>query len=227
MGRRMTELIAGLIADESAGPAAAAAAEGTGTADRRDRIPDICRIACLKELSMRQGDISTRERTAARESLSALLSKGIIFPFYRQFPGYDDRLDLYAEETLVQYHPAAPDDGRGRNIVFHYTTSRRGEAGNYRSRPMKEMYRDFFVSGFLLFYGEQMHYYITDDAAQKHVVQSGIIGQDARILETCSGRFGLINETTRAAALREYDEALSLLTGYYRRSYLESELFRR
>jgi len=176
---------------------------------------------------MRQGEISGRELAAAKASLSVLLSKGIIFPFYRQFPGCDDRLDLYAEETLVQYHPSEPDDGSGRNIIFHYTTSRRGEAGSYKARPMKEMYRDFYVSGFLLFYGEQMHYYITDDAAGRHVVQSGIIGQDARILDSCSGRFGLINETTRAAALREYDEALSLLTGYYRRSYLENELFRR
>ena len=222
LGNRMTELISGLIAEEGTGRVLSGAAEKGG----RD-IPDICRIACLKELSMRQGGISQREGEAARASLSALLSKGIIFPFYRQFPGYDDRLDLYAEETLVQYHPAEPDSGKGRHIVFHYTTSRRGDAGNYRGRPMKEMYRDFFVSGFLLFYGEQMHYYITDDEAEKHVVQSGIIGQDARILESCSGRFGLINETTRAAAMREYDEALSLLTGYYRRSYLENELFRR
>lgn len=245
MGNRMTDLIAGLIADGGTAASVtgamsgvqAAAAGHAGTSDRsvsgagqqaeREEIPDICRIACLKELSMRQGEISGRERSAAKASLSVLLSKGIIFPFYRQFPGYDDRLDLYAEETLVQYHPSEPDDGSGRNIVFHYTTSRRGEAGSYRTRPMKEMYRDFYVSGFLLFFGEQMHYYITDDAAGRHVVQSGIIGQDARILDNCSGRFGLINETTRAAALREYDEALSLLTGYYRRSYLESELFRR
>lgn len=243
MGNRMTDLIAGLIAGGGTaamagrGSAALSAAGITGTPEKsasgqgqqaeREDIPDICRIACLKELSMRQDEISGRERAAAKASLSVLLSKGIIFPFYRQFPGYDDRLDLYAEETLVQYHPPEPDDGSGRNIVFHYTTSRRGEAGNYRARPMKEMYRDFFVSGFLLFFGEQMHYYITDDAAGRHVVQSGIIGQDARILDSCSGRFGLINETTRAAALRDYDEALSLLTGYYRRSYLENELFRR
>ena len=244
MGNRMTDLIAGLIADSgtaaamtgtgNSGPSAAAitaaadrSASGQGQQADREEIPDICRIACLKELSMRQDEISGRERTAAKASLSVLLSKGIIFPFYRQFPGYDDRLDLYAEETLVQYHPPEPDDGSGRNIMFHYTTSRRGEAGNYRARPMKEMYRDFYVSGFLLFFGEQMHYYITDDAAGRHVVQSGIIGQDARILDSCSGRFGLINETTRAAALRDYDEALSLLTGYYRRSYLENELFRR
>ena len=216
MGNRMTDLIAGMIADS-----AQAAESGKETG-----IADICRIACLKELSMRQEEITERERAAAKASLSALLSRGIIFPFFRQFPGLDDRLDLYAEETLVQYHPARPCESGG-HIVFHYTTSRRGEAGSYRARPMKEMYRDFYVSGFLLFYGEQMHYYITDDEAQKNVVQSGMIGQDARILETCSGRFGLINETTRAAALREYDEALSLLTGYYRRSYLESELFRR
>ncbi len=234
MGIRMTDLIAGLIAEGGSGSTASAgtaASEkkkpGAGQTENREELADICRIACLKELSMRQEEISGRERTAAKASLSVLLSKGIIFPFYRQFPGYDDRLDLYAEETLVQYHPSEPDDGTGRNIVFHYTTSRRGEAGNYRARPMKEMYRDFYVSGFLLFFGEQMHYYITDDAAGRHVVQSGIIGQDARILDNCSGRFGLINETTRAAALREYDEALSLLTGYYRRSYLENELFRR
>ena len=209
LGVRMTDLIAGLLLEEG------------------DRPADICRIAYLKELSMRHEEITEREKAAAQESLAALLSREIIFPFYRQFPGYDDRLDLYAEETLVQYHPASPDDGRGRHIVFHYAASRRGEAGNYRARPMKEMYRDFFVSGFVLFYGEQMHYYITDDAAEKNVVQSGTVGQDARIPESCSGRFGLINDTTRAAALREYDEALELLTGYYRRSYLESELFRR
>ena len=212
MGNRMTDLITGLITQPEtvSGP-----------------VPDICMIACLKELSMRHGEISKRDRSAAAVSLTALLSKGIIFPFYRQFPGLDDRLDLYAEETLVQYHPAKPDDGAGRKIIFHYADSRRGETGSFRSRRMKEMYRDFFVSGFLLFYGEQMRYYITDDEAQKHVVQSGVIGQDARILENCSGRFGLINEVTRAAALREYDEALSLLTGYYRKSYLENELFRR
>lgn len=209
MGIRMTDLVVRLIA------------EG------RDQAADICRIACLKELSMRQGDYSDRERTAISASLSVLLSKGIIFPFYRQFPGFDDRLDLYAEETLMQYHPSSHEEAGGRHIVFHYATSRRGEAGSYRSRPMKEMYRDFYVSGFLLFYGEQMHYYITDDQAEKHVVQSGMIGQDARIPENCSGRFGLINETTRAAALRDYDEALSLLTAYYRRSYLQNELFRR
>ena len=209
LGVRMTDLIAGLLLEEG------------------DRPADICRIAYLKELSMRHEEITEREKAAAQASLAALLSREIIFPFYRQFPGYDDRLDLYAEETLVQYHPASPDDGRGRHIVFHYAASRRGEAGNYRARPMKEMYRDFFVSGFVLFYGEQMHYYITDDAAEKNVVQSGTVGQDARIPESCSGRFGLINDTTRAAALREYDEALELLTGYYRRSYLESELFRR
>ena len=235
MGIRMTDLIVGLIADAGTGSASAAGTlpaqdrnlPGAGQTEKKEDLPDICRIACLKELSMRQEEITGRERTAARASLSVLLSRGIIFPFYRQFPGFDDRLDLYAEETLVQYHPSEPDDGSGRHIVFHYTTSRRGEAGNYRARPMKEMYRDFYVSGFLLFFGEQMHYYITDDAAGRHVVQSGIIGQDARILDNCSGRFGLINETTRAAALREYDEALSLLTGYYRRSYLENELFRR
>ena len=209
MGIRMTDLVAKTIA------------EG------REETEDICKIACLKELSMRQGDFSGRERDAAVASLSSLLSKGIIFPFYRQFPGYDDRLDLYAEETLVQYHSPGDAGEDQKHILFHYTTSRRGETGNYRSRPMKEMYRNFFVSGFLLFYGEQMHYYITDDPQEKHVVQSGMIGQDARILENCSGRFGLINETTRAAALRDYDEALALLTGYYRRSYLENELFRR
>ncbi|MDO5132809.1 MAG: DUF5717 family protein [Eubacteriales bacterium] len=228
LGNRMTDLIAGLIADGSSSAPESRGTAGRGAAAKeQEEIPDICRIAYLKELSMRHGEISEREKNAAGSSLSALLSKGIIFPFYRQFPGLDDRLDLYAEETLVQYHPAQPEAGNGRKIVFHYAHSRRGETGNYRSRPMKEMYRDFYVSGFLLFYGEQMHYYITDDAAEKHVVQSGIIGQDARILENCSGRFGLINETTRAAALREYDEALSLLTGYYRRSYLENELFRR
>ena len=90
---------------------------------------------------------------------------------------------------------------------------------------MKEMYEGVYVTGFLLFFGEQMHYYITDDDAEKNVVESGTIGQDARTPVSGQDRFRAINEIAMLTALGRDAEALSHLEKYSRKSWLAARLF--
>ena len=97
--------------------------------------------------------------------------------------------------------------------------------GAYSAKEMKEMYEGVYVTGFLLFFGEQMHYYITDDNAEKNIVESGTVGQDARTKTSGQDRFDAINEITMLAALGRDGEALSKLEKYSRKSYLVSRMF--
>ena len=191
----------------------------------RSGVPlvDICRIAWLKDRSQRSGETSAAEREVTALFLGDLLDRGIVFPFFRQFIGVLPELQAFADETLVEFRPK--DHASGARIQYHYAMERDGQRERYRVRQMKEMYTGVYVAGFLLFFGEQMHYYITDDAAEKNVIESGTIGQDARIPEETDDRFGLVNHISMLTALGRDDEAIERMERYAHRAFLTERLF--
>ncbi len=191
----------------------------------RDGIPlsDACRIAYLKTLSERSGEISEQDQEVSRLFLSDLLENGIVFPFYRQFIGFVPQLQAYANETLAEYDDA---QHSGRHIVFHYTMEEDGLRGEFETREMREMYEGMYVTGFTLFFGEQMHYFITDDPEEKNIVESGSIGQDARIMEQDQDRFGRVNKIAYMAAMHRSEDAFRAAGEYDHMRYLVSSLFR-
>jgi hypothetical protein len=90
---------------------------------------------------------------------------------------------------------------------------------------MKEMVRGFYVSSFYLFYGEQIHYFITDDPEEKNFVESGTIGQDAMIDLSDHDRFAAIDRICVSAARRERVKTAQMLQDYAKKEYLTRELF--
>ena len=93
------------------------------------------------------------------------------------------------------------------------------------AREMKEMVRGFYVSSFFLFYGEQVHYFITDDPEEKNFVESGTIGQDARIDLAQTDRFALIDAVSQSAAVRDRGKTAQLISDYTKKEYLTAALF--
>jgi hypothetical protein len=184
---------------------------------------DICRMAFLKQLSGVSGEMPADDLKAAKLFLGDLLSEDIVFPFYRSFAGLLPRLQEYSDQTMLQFK------GRcGANVLFHYAVDRDSTAQEeYSILPMKEMYDGIYVTGLLLFFGEQVRYFITDDADQKNVVESGSFGQDTRIQDAGDDRFALINRISMFTALKKYDEALDVLEAYDRRAQMVAALFHR
>lgn len=184
---------------------------------------DICRIAWLKHRSEQSGEIADRDLEVTSLFLTDLLERKIVFPFFRQFVGILPGLQAYADETLVEYR-SGPENA-GKRVLYHYAMERNGVRDKYAAKEMKEMYEGVYVTGFLLFFGEQMHYYITDDDAEKNIVESGTIGQDARTPVSGQDRFSAINEIAMLTALGRDAEALSRLEKYSRKSWLVSHIF--
>ncbi len=192
----------------------------------RQGVPllDICRIAWLLHRSRQSGEITDKALEITELFLSDLLERKIVFPFFRQFIGVLPGLQAYADETLVEYRCGAKET-LPKRVLYHYALERGGVRDPYAAREMKEMYEGVYVTGFLLFFGEQMHYYITDDDAEKNIVESGTIGQDARNPSAGGDRFDAINEIAMLAALGRDREALNKLEKYSRKSYLVNKLF--
>ena len=190
-----------------------------------DGVPllDICRIAWLKDRSERSGETSDYEAEVTELFLNDLIGRNVVFPFYRQFPGTMAGLLNYADETLFEYRAGRPDPKA--RVLFHYAAERGGIREPYAAKEMKEMYEGVYVTGFLLFFGEQLHYYITDDAQEKNIVESGTLSQDARIAASGEDRFCCINEITMLTALGRDEEAIAQMDEYGRKAFLTSRLF--
>ena len=195
-------------------------------ADREGQdVPAICRLAYLKTLVERTDGFSESEAAAAKRFLTSLLRQEIVFPFYRQFAGVGPGLRLYDRETMIEYHNPAGVRGARGHVVIHCALERGGRQEPFTAREMKEMVRGFYVSSFFLFYGEQVHYFITDDPEEKNIVESGTIGQDARIDPARADRFAQIDAISFSAARREREKTLQLLGEYTKMEYLTDALF--
>ena len=195
-------------------------------ADREGRtMPAICRLAYLKTLASGTDNFSEEEAETAKRFLTSLLQEEVIFPFYRQFVGVGPALRLYDRETMIEYHNPAGVRGARGHVVIHCSLDRGGRQEPFMAREMKEMVRGFYVSSFFLFYGEQVHYFITDDPEEKNIVESGTIGQDARIDLAQSDRFAQIDAISRAAAHREREKTVALISEYSKKEYLTDVLF--
>ena len=196
------------------------------TADREGHaLPAICRLAFLKTLADRTDNFTEDEAATAKRFMTSLLREEIVFPFYRQFAGAGPGLRLYDRETMIEYHNPAGVRGARGHVVIHCALERGGRQEPFMAREMKEMVRGFYVSSFFLFYGEQVHYFITDDPEEKNIVESGTIGQDARIDLAQTDRFAQIDAISRAAALREREKTVQLLSEYTKEEYLTAALF--
>ena len=188
-------------------------------------IEPICKLAFLKHLAERTEGFSEREGETAERFLTSLLRKEIVFPFFRRFAGVGPGLRLYDRETMIEYHNPAGVRGARGHVVIHCSIDRGGKQEPFVAREMKEMVRGFYVSSFFLFYGEQVHYFITDDPEEKNFVESGTIGQDALIDLAENDRFAAIDRISIAAARREREKTAQLLQEYSKKEYLTGELF--
>ncbi len=187
-----------------------------------EAILDVCRIAYLKYYAQLSGEVTKEQAEVIRLFLKDLLRAGIIFPFFRQFLSFVPELSAYADETLVEYDDPLR---RGTHIVYHYCLDDPTKSQVFMKRGMREVYEGIFVTGFLLFFGEQMHYFITDDPDEKNIVESGTVGQDARISDSLSDRFGRINNIEQQLTLHRSNDAFALLEEYDRLSFLVTQLF--
>ena len=88
------------------------------------------------------------------------------------------------------------------------------------------MYGGVFVKDFVLFFGESLQYYITEEKDGKaQLTESATIQKsDAGAVEEDS-RYRLLNDIVMARSMQDYDTMDNLLEEYYRRDLMNSRLF--
>lgn len=189
------------------------------------KLPVICLIDYLKYASEHKGEMGAEDLIPV--FLKKLMAAGLFFPFFMEFQDLLPKLARFSDRVMLVYRSAP-----GKNCTVHYLLNKDTEPQeDYESRPMKEMYDSVYIASFILFFGEQVQYYITEDrigeAGERveQLTQSGTLQRSDIRTSGKGSRFSMINDLMVAGTLSDYDTFDHLAEEYFRTGFISNYIF--
>lgn len=172
----------------------------------REPMTDIARLALLygivkDELPLRERD----NHVIAGELITGLLEEQRYFGFFGQMPKeLRYRYHLY-DRRFVEYRTAP-----GRQVNIHYSRE-----DVFVEEEMTEMYEGIFVKEFVVFFGDEIQYYISEETGvESTVTESGSIGCHELVAEGTESRYDMLNAMEMRLTMQDMDE-LERMMRYY------------
>jgi hypothetical protein len=183
-------------------------------------IQEVCKLAYLRYYASERSSEEEVNEEVAAPFLKELLARNVFFPFYMEYEGVVPEMVQFIDKTMLEYRTTP-----GTQCVVHYRLSN-GAGGEYTSSEMREMYDGIYVAEFILFFGEQLQYYITEEGDEEGThTESGTIQKSDIIGEQLSGRYSNINDIMIGETLQDYGTVDSLIGEYYKRRFISNHLF--
>ncbi len=183
----------------------------------------VCKLAYLKYYAENKDEIDADIREAICTFLKELIDRNLVLPFFQAFEGYIPAMEQIMDKTILEYRAA-----QGRRVAIHYLLQREdADNAQYCTEDMREVFAGIWVKEFVLFFGERLQYYITEEAdGVEQLTVSGTLGRKENSDGTTQGgRFRLLNDIMIGKTLQDYDTVDQLLEEYYRKDFLVEKLF--
>ena len=183
----------------------------------------VCKMAFLQYYAENRHEQDERIRQTCCSFLRDLLADRIVLPLYKDYQGYIPQIDEYQDKTLIEYRVKP-----GYRAVIHYMIQDEGSTdGEYCAEEMRDMFAGICVKEFILFFGERLQYYITEESEKgSQPTRSNSISADEPEQEEFESRFTILNDIMIGKTLHDYDTVNDLLQQYYRQEFMVDHLFR-
>lgn len=162
--------------------------------EKKEEIPDICRIALLKYFSDK--DYPADMTSVLHQVFRRMCEKQMIFPFYMKYKEeWLREVQLY-DKTFVSYQ-ASP----GSRVRLHYKIRKNSKEGlGFRTETMLPVYGNIYVRPFIVYADEKISYYFEETAGrevfttEKFTIESQYKGKE--------GKYGRINSMIKMSPAR-------------------------
>lgn len=182
----------------------------------------VCKLAFLKYYAENPKEATLEEQPLIEEFLSEMLYKGIRLNFFRDLKGTRQLTQEMGDKNIVEYRTRP-----GGKAKIHYVlVDENGEANEYTVEYMTEVYAGVCFREFILFFGETLQYYITEEyGCEEQLTESGNIQMSDTGNEYHNNRYEMINDMMIAKSLQDYDTLDKLLEEYFKREYWNTQMF--
>ena len=182
-------------------------------------LNDACQLALLKHFAEKT-DISQVELEIEDALLKYYIYNNMYFDFFARL---DHRLlqkyFLY-DKAFLQYESTP-----GAHVVLHYSRDEDGE--EFNSEDMVEMYDGIYVKTFVIFFGELIRYYITEEQDNRiEVKESSRLTCNNILGDNDHSRYNLINEMIISDTLSDETTLKSNIDEYKRLDAATKQLFK-
>lgn len=182
-------------------------------------LNDACQLALLKHFAEKT-DITQAELEIEDTLLKYYIYNNMYFDFFA-------RLDYRLLEKYFLYDKAflQYESTPGTHVVLHYSRDEDGE--EFNSEDMVEMYDGIYVKTFVIFFGELIRYYITEEHDNSiEVKESNRLTCNNIPGDNDHSRYNLINEMIISDTLSDETTLKSNINEYKRLDAATKQLFK-
>lgn len=182
-------------------------------------VNDACKLALLKHLAS-LSHRSGAQYQIADELLSEYTCRNMVFSFFKRLDmSLVQKYHLY-DKVILEYR-ADPE----KHVVVHY--SRDEDGSQFLEEDMVNVYDGIFVKQFVMFFGEMVQYYISEEqGTEVQVTQSSRLTNNDVYNQKDESRYGLINQMLISNTLMERDSLKHYMMRYEQLNETTKNAFR-
>ncbi len=155
----------------------------------KEPVTDLCRLACLAYYAQNRSSRTPELDAVLAPMAQRFLTQGKIHPALLEYQDLVPGLSLYADQSYVAWYGSF-----ARPALIHYRVLAEGQTdGDYQTKPMDCICPGVYAEGFLIFSGEALQYYITEDGGEGNILETGFLEASARPYAGEGSRYGLLD----------------------------------
>ena len=181
----------------------------------------LCGLAWLKYQSEKE-ELKEYQICLCRKILYEMCARRKKYEFYKKFIKYFQLPHSVENKTILEYrtNPAY-------TVYVHYRT----DDGEYKTEKMLNSCHGIFTCEFLLFYGESITYYITEEQQGEESdgclkqTENRILKQDSLDMEQNHSPYGILNHIVICSEKQKEEDFISFARDYYVKKKLNESIF--
>ncbi|MBO4901298.1 MAG: hypothetical protein J5518_00700 [Lachnospiraceae bacterium] len=187
-----------------------------------EELNDACKLALLKYYAEEKHDHSERIKDMLRAFLKEYMHRNMYFRFFSAYITLLPELGAFEDKAIIEYRT-----NPGNRVMIHYILEEPdSEEDTYRTEEMRNMYGGVFSKDFVLFFGENLQYYITEEKGGREqlTVSDSVSISESSALESES-RYSLLNDMVVSKTLQDDETLLKLMEEYVEADCFTTQIF--
>lgn len=188
----------------------------------REPLNDACKLALLKYFADESKERTERIKDMIVEFIQEFMHKNIYFKFFSSYADIIPELAALSSAMFVEYrtNPKA-------RVVLHYTLADDEDDNVYRTEEMRNMYGGIFSKEFILFFGERLQYYVTEEHNGREMLTlSDSVSIEETVTDGSDSRYNLLNQMVVAKSLQDDITLMDLMQEYVEEDAFAEKVFK-
>lgn len=186
------------------------------------KLQKVCLLAYTKYFAEHKDKITQIQRPLLKRCLKDLTKEGCVLAYFADYADMFPFMTKFMDKTIIEYKTKP-----GTKAIIHYMIEHKeNKGGEYHTMEMKDMYGGVCCSLFVLFFGEKLFYYITEERdGNAELTESDSVSRNDIGHAVVSTRFEMLNDVVISETLQDYEAVNQMLLEYTETDYLQNALF--